>query len=205
MCGRYYIADEEEILEMREIIREVNERYAHTPEHAAMKTGEIFPTNIVPILTAQGSHHRANLMKWGFPRWDGPGVIINARAETASEKPMFRSGVAARRCLVPSTGFFEWKHEDEKKKKDKYLLRLKEEPMLYFAGLYNTFVDNDGQPTTGFVILTTAANESVAPIHNRMPIILTGNKKDMWLTDELLSRALLVEACDVGLELIAQG
>jgi len=99
MCGRYYIDDEEDIIEMREIIQKVNDRFKDTPELATMKTGEIFPTNIVPILIAEGSSKRASLMKWGYPRWDESGVIINARAETAIDKPMFKKGIESKRCF----------------------------------------------------------------------------------------------------------
>ena len=202
MCGRYYIDDEEDIIEMREIIQEVNERFKDTPELAAMKTGEIFPTNIVPILTAEGSSKRAELMRWGYPRWDGSGIIINARAETAIDKPMFKKGIESKRCLIPTTGFFEWKHENGKAKKDKYLLRFKDDPMLSLAGIYNTYKDKDGNPYNSFVILTTNANDSVKPIHNRMPVILTGDKKDIWLYEEQLSRMLLNVECDELLDLI---
>ncbi len=204
MCGRYYIDDEEDIIEMREIIQELNEHFKDTPELAAMKTGEIFPTNIVPILTAEGSNKRADLMKWGYPRWDGSGVIINARAETAIDKPMFKKGIESKRCIVPTTGFFEWKHENEKAKKDKYLLRLKDDPMLYLAGIYNTYKDKDGNPYSCFIILTTSANDSVKPIHNRMPVVLTESNKDIWLHDGQLSKMLLNVEFDEALELIAK-
>src|SRR5450756_1895017 len=98
MCGRYYIADEEEIIEMREILEKINKRYADSSERASMKTGEIFPTNVAPILVADQQITRANLMTWGFPRWQGSGVVINARAETIAEKQMFRTSIANRRC-----------------------------------------------------------------------------------------------------------
>lgn len=205
MCGRYYVADEEEIIEMREIINEVNKRYADSEKLAVMKTGEIFPTDVVPVLTSSGQKRNANLMSWGFPRWEGSGVIINARAETAIEKSMFRYCLSERRCLVPATGFFEWMHKDEKKKKEKFLLCSKDKPMLYMAGLYNTFKDKNGQPQESFVILTTAANESVSPIHNRMPVLLTGSKRHLWLHDDLLAAALINEKCTAELMMIAQG
>ena len=115
MCGRYTVFTEEEVIEMREIINEVNQRYINTPEHAAMKTGEIFPTNIAPVLALEKNALEAMLMNWGFPKWQGEGVIINARSETAMEKPMFRNSLGTRRCVIPSTGFYEWKHEGEKK------------------------------------------------------------------------------------------
>ena len=124
----------------------------------------------------------ARPMFWGFPKWKGSGVIINARAETAADKPMFRSSLAARRCIVPSTGFYEWKHSGDKKQKDKYLINLPDTPMLYMAGIYNYYHESDGQQLPRFVILTTAANNSIAPLHDRMPVILSSAEKKDWLS-----------------------
>ena len=198
MCGRYNIDDYEKNFEMQGIFQEVYERYNGTQELASMKTGEIFPTDIAPVLAQENEKPRAFLMKWGFPRFDGKGVIINARAETALEKNMFRSSIAARRCLIPTTGFFEWKQEDDqggKGRKTKYLIRLKDTPVLYLAGIFNTFKDMNGHPVVSYVIITTDANESMIRIHNRMPYILTRQKKDIWLYDSGLSQELLQEKC----------
>jgi putative SOS response-associated peptidase YedK len=193
MCGRYTVFTEDEVIEMREIINEVNQRYINTAELAAMKTGEIFPTNVVPVLAQGTGDVEARLMTWGFPKWQDAGVIINARAETALEKQMFRSSLLQRRCVVPSTGFYEWKHEGGKSKKDKYLVTLPGEDMLYMAGFYNTFRDKLGKPFIGFVILTAEANDSMAPLHDRMPVVLSADQRGRWLADggwamELLAR-----------------
>ena len=189
MCGRYMIDTEEEIFEIREIIREVNEKFANTPELAQMKTGEIFPTNIAPILTMDGSKRQARLMKWGFPRFRGSGVVFNAREETAAQKPMFRSSLQHRRCVVPSTGFFEWTHGADKK--DKYMFNLPNSPVLYMAGIYNTFLDSQKNPYLAYTILTEDSNESVTPIHNRMPVILHEAELDAWLMDNSASQAFM--------------
>lgn len=191
MCGRYYIDDGEEILEMREIIDEVTERFKDTPKLSAMKTGEIFPTETVPVILESNNKKCADLMKWGYPRFKGSGVIINARAETVFDKNMFKYSIKSRRCLIPTTGFFEWEHKKAKSKKDKYLIRLDNDPMLYLAGIYNTYLDDKRNPYNSFVILTTAANDSMKHIHSRMPVILTGAKKDIWLHDDNLASALL--------------
>lgn len=193
MCGRYTVFTEEEVIEMREIINEINIRYINTAEHAAMKTGEIFPTNVAPVLAAVNGSVEARLMTWGFPKWQGDGVIINARAETALEKQTFRNSLLQRRCVIPSTGFYEWKHEVGKSKKDKYLITLPGESMLYMAGFYNSFRDKLGKPYTGFVILTAEANDSMAPLHDRMPVVLSAAQREQWLAQgagavELLGR-----------------
>ena len=75
---------------------------------ASIHTGEIFPTNAAPILLPDGQKMTPKPMTWGFPSFKGKGVIINARGETALDKPMFRRSVLERRCIVPTTGFYEW-------------------------------------------------------------------------------------------------
>ena len=110
-------------------------------------------------------------MKWGYLL---PGtLVINARAETAAEKPLFRDSVRSRRCLIPSTGFYEWDGQ-----KRKYLFTLPREGALYMAGLY----DRRGSEEC-YCILTTAPNASMRPIHDRMPLILTGEQRQRWLAD----------------------
>lgn len=101
MCGRYTLFTEEQTEDIRNIIREVQEKQ---PENN-MKSGEIFPTNTAPILKAEGGQLGADLAIWGFPKFDGKGVIINARSETAEQKKMFRDSLLTRRCAIPSTGF----------------------------------------------------------------------------------------------------
>ena len=142
---------------MREILNEINKNFAGPAVN--LKTGEIFPTNLAPIIISEGGVMAARPMFWGFPKWKGSGVIINARAETAADKPMFRSSLAARRCIVPSTGFYEWSHSGDKKQKDKYLINLPDTPMLYMAGIYNYYHESDGQQLPRFVILTTAGQQ----------------------------------------------
>lgn len=201
MCARYSIDDYEEIMEMREIIIEAGERFKNTPELAAMKTGEIFPTNIVPIITSANENKQVSLMKWGFPRYAGSGVIINARSETAHEKRMFSSAVESKRCLVPATAYYEWSHGTVNSDKRKFLIRAKATPMLYFAGIYNIFTDKNGNRILCFAIITADANESVKSIHDRMPYVLTGKKKDIWLHDYSSAKAILQEKCETELDL----
>ena len=98
-------------------------------------------------------------------------LVINARAETAADKPMFRASVASQRCVIPSTGFFEWDAQ-----KRKYLFTLPGEDVLYMAGLYAI---RDGKPC--YCILTTTANDSMADVHHRMPLILKREQVAPWL------------------------
>ena len=177
-------------MEVREIMQEINRRYADKPEYARIKSGEIFPADTVPVLVLEDQKVQARLFSWGFPRWQGKGVIINARSETAAEKSMFRQAFLQRRCIIPSTGFYEWKAAGTSRKKDKYLLRLADRPMLYMAGIY---IENPqaGMQLPGFVVLTTAANPSMQPIHDRMPVIIEPHEQAAWLQDEVLARHII--------------
>ncbi|MBP2632609.1 MAG: hypothetical protein H6Q70_3237 [Firmicutes bacterium] len=160
MCGRYVIFSDKENKEIMEIIRQVNEK------HKDIKLGEIFPTNVAPVILKD----RVDIFKWGFPNFTKKGIIINARSETAEEKRMFKTSFHERRCVIPSTGFYEWKG------KEKYHFTLPNLPTLYMAGIYNEFADEKC-----FVILTTKANQSMENIHDRMPVILEKNMIHDWI------------------------
>lgn len=168
MCGRYSLFDEREIADIDRIIREVEERFREK-----VKTGEIYPTDRAPILLGQDGHPEP--AGWGYPHFSGKGVIINARAETAAEKRLFRESLLARRCAVPSTGFYEWAKTGNRQK---YWFRLPDEPVLYMAGLYGDFAGE-----RRFVILTTEANPSMEDVHSRMPVILPSGGLLEWIND----------------------
>lgn len=165
MCGRYtsYL---DECDELKSIYTVMRQTYPGIRFHS----GEIFPTNTVPLLTGQNNGLQPVPGIWGYPGFDGKGVLINARAETASVKPTFAESVQCRRCVVPTTGYFEWSPT-----KRKYLFRQPEKKILYLAGLYRNYTDG-----MRFVILTTAANESTADVHPRMPVILTEEMLEPW-------------------------
>ena len=177
MCGRYLIESEEDIIDMREVIDEINRKYTGSEPRAAMKTGEVFPTNLVPVIAQTGTE----LMTWGFPMRGKSQTIINARSETVFERAMFRTAVTQRRVVVPTTGFYEWTHEG-KKAKDKFLFRLPSVPMLYLAGIYTAFAGPDGTQMR-FTILTAAANDSMRPYHDRMPVTIGSGELNSWIED----------------------
>lgn len=179
MCGRYYIEDEDTIIEMRQIIDEINRKHGDE----GVKTGEIYPTNRAPVQIASGTRMESDAMRWGFPRWQGNGVVINARSETAAEKTMFRKSLMERRAVIPTTGFYEWTHVEGKKSKDKFLFRKNGEKTLYLAGMFNLFTQEDGTKEARFTILTTNANESMSPFHDRMPVILDAGEREEWLLE----------------------
>ena len=174
--------DDDDIAEVEKILRDINEKYNNS--EVSVKTGEIFPTNNAPILSVQSGRMSLSLMKWGFPKWDSKGVIINAKSETAAEKRMFAKALEQRRCVIPSTGFYEWARSDGKTK-TKYRFNTIGSPMLYMAGVYSDYPNSspDEPLTERFVILTCAANDSIRDIHDRMPVILYKDELVRWLTD----------------------
>lgn len=176
MCGRYNFTVEQSD-ELREIIEKLNAKI-HGKEY---KSGEIFPTNQVPLLIGDHNDTIPVLSIWGFPKFDNKGVIINARSETVFEKRTFRDSVINRRCIIPSSGFYEWD-------KDKRKIMYKQEgaDALYMAGLYNCFQDE-----LRFVILTTGANESISDVHHRMPLVISKNEIDTWIFDDKVTMDIL--------------
>ena len=178
MCGRYTLFSDTEMHDIRDIIDEVQKRV-----NGEIKTGEIYPTDRAPVLIQQQNKISPELYKWGFPNFKSKGVIINAQSETVMERPMFRGCLSSKRCVIPSTGFFEWSHDANKRK---YLFNLPETQPLYMAGLFNEF---NGEQR--FVILTTEANSSMCDIHNRMPLVLSSNEVDHWLTNQTDAFAIL--------------
>lgn len=170
MCGRYSLFfDDEYDHEISEMMKLIKSKYGQID----VKSGEIFLTNTAPVLVEQNSSVTPVPYKWGFPNFRNKGVIINARAETAEEKKTFKDSLLNRRCVIPSTGFYEWD-----KSKQKYLFNLPESRILYMAGFYNFFKD---EPR--FIILTTSANSSVSSIHHRMPVVLEKQQIEDWITD----------------------
>lgn len=170
MCGRYTFFTDKKVSEIGDII----EKVSNDTQYEKMKTGEIFPSDAVPILLQdEEGTILPRLAKWGFPNLGNKGLIINARSETVCQKPMFRNALENRRCVIPSTGFYEWD-----KRKNKFLFNLTGTPLLYMAGLYSIF---DGE--NRFVLLTTDANSSVSEIHDRMPVVLASSAVRDWIKD----------------------
>lgn len=180
MCGRYQFMSDEENAEIKRILQKINNKYHG---EVAYSTGEIFPTNTVPMIALRNGEIDYSLMSWGLPKWDGKGVVINARSETAGEKKMFATSLQQRRCVVPAWGFFEWQKKDITKPKDKFLFRSDENSMMYMAAIYNTF-QVDKNVKEYFAILARDANLSMADIHDRMPVVLHEHEVEKWLNDK---------------------
>ncbi|NTW60376.1 MAG: SOS response-associated peptidase [Nitrospirae bacterium] len=144
----------------------------------------ITPGQDIAIITKVGGNNRLSLCHWGFvPSWckelsEGY-KMINARSETVAEKPSFRQAFSRHRCLVVADGFYEWKNEGGKKKP--VYVHLKSGMPFGMVGLYNLWTSPEGEQVCTCTIITTDANESLKPIHDRMPVIAPPDKYDLWL------------------------
>ena len=186
MCGRYRIDDGRDSIELHNIIEEVNRRVVVEP---VKTSGEIFPTDIVPVMAnSKNMTPAAFAMQWGYSLPDGK-RIINARSETAEVKPMFRDGMLQRRCAVPATNYYEWERSGGTK--TKYAIWPTGSELFYMAGIYRV---ESGKPV--FSILTRDPADSIAFIHNRMPVILPSDLVKDWINlrykaEDILNHAVL--------------
>lgn len=166
MCGRYYV-DEATAKEIQKVIRDLDRKLA-------LEAGDVRPSEAAVVLTGKYPRLTADRMKWGFPQPGRKGILINARAESAMARITFRDSVRHRRCIIPAAYFYEWN-----KAKEKATFCREDSPVLYMAGIWRHFENADR-----FVILTTQANASVAPVHERMPLILEKNELENWVYED---------------------
>jgi len=156
----------------------------------------VAPLQPVPIVVAHDGGRQLVMAKWGFhPVWmkSGTPAPINAKAETVATSRMFQAAVKHHRCLVPADGFYEWKPVPGERRKQPYYLRLKGGGLFAFAGLYTPADAQAGTPAT-YAIITTTPNEVVAPIYNRMPVILEPDHEGLW-TDARVTDPATVLPC----------
>ncbi|MEP2718176.1 SOS response-associated peptidase [Pseudophaeobacter sp.] len=161
----------------------------------------ICPTNSVHVVTNLDDSRRLVSMRWGFlPHWykhksDGP-LLINARAETLSQKPAFAEACRERRCLIPATGFYEWTKDAQGNRLPWYIQRRDQAP-LAFAGIWQAWGGEEAQNTCAMV--TTAANQDLASIHLRMPLMLAPQDWALWLGEGGSGAARLMQPGPEGL------
>lgn len=171
MCGRYHIDDGRDAVQQYLISDEAEQG----PDQGRAGAGrDIFPTDPAPVVT-MGAHSAPVIlsMRWGYTLPDGR-KIINARSETAAEKPLFRQSMQRYRCAVPATHYYEWRRVG--RQRVKYAIRPVGSGHFYMAGCYRF----EGQVPV-FCILTRAVSPSIAMIHDRMPVILPSMALRDWV------------------------
>ncbi len=180
MCGRYSLI----------CIDDLGNRFrVHNPMIGARSKFNVAPASEMPIIV-QKENPEIALMRWGLvPCWTRDiktaAKPINARAESIAEKPMFAPLVKSGRCLVPASGFYEWKKEGKRKIPFYFSLHL--EPLFAFAGLYDSWQAPDGITLMTYTIVTCEANPLLETVHDRMPVILTRENEVLWLSQDTLS------------------
>jgi putative SOS response-associated peptidase YedK len=169
----------------------------------------IAPTQLAPVIrNGEGGAREVVLLRWGLvPSWakglSAGTKMINARSEGIEAKPAFRAAVKQRRCLVPATGFYEWKGVPGRKQP--YAITLADRPMFAFAGLWESWRPALGDAVETFTIVTTDANPAVAGIHDRMPAILPLGEEERWLAGEPDDARALLRPYDGPMKLRAVG
>ena len=174
MCGRFSLTANEAELNLRFELEGGEAPYVPRYNGA--------PTQLLAVITGE-SPHRLSYHRWGLiPPWAKDisigNKMINARAETITEKASFRTPLFSRRCLVPADGFYEWQQDAGKQP---YRIFVKSNKLFAMAGLWERWKSPEGEMVESFNIITTEANEFMKPIHNRMPVILKRADEKTWL------------------------
>ena len=198
MCGRYTLTSAPEAL--RALFH-----YAEQPNFPPRYN--IAPTQPIGIVRLVDGKRQFALVRWGLlPSWvKDPktfSLLINARGESAAEKPAFRAAMKRRRCLILADGFYEWQKAGERKRP--FFVHGKDGAPLAFAGLWESWQGPNGEELETATIVTTQANKTLAPIHERMPVIVPPDAFDLWLdtakVDATTAAALIAPAPDNLLE-----
>ncbi len=190
MCGRFQLTATPE---------QVRALFSYEEQPNFPPREAIAPTEPIAIVTQERGRRRFMLVRWGFlPSYlkDATGfpLLFNARGETVAEKAAFRHAIRRRRCLVPSTGFYEWRREGQGRTavRTPHLCTRADGAPMALAAIWETNVSADGGEIDTAAILTTAANGVMAAIHERMPVIVEPRDFETWLNcdDELATNAL---------------
>lgn len=183
MCGRFTLtASIEEIIDRFDIQSFLNEEW-FAPSY------NIAPSQLVLAVINDGSSNRMGFLKWGLvPPWaNDPSIgnkMINARAETITEKPSFRNAFKKKRCLVIADSFYEWKRHSDKTKTPMRII-LKSNELFAMAGLWEGYKAPDGKVLYSCSVITTGPNELMKNIHDRMPVILNREDEPTWLNPDI--------------------
>ncbi len=179
MCGRFTNKAKPKEIE-KEFSVKIKDKQLFAPRF------NIAPTQNIPVILEASGERIIDSLRWGLiPSWSKDdsfaSKLINARAETLSEKASFKNAFKKQRCIIPASGFYEWQ-KASKGAKQPFYFYLKEKDVFGFAGLYENWLDKDsGEQIETFTIITTEANEVLKPVHDRMPVILKAKDYDQWL------------------------
>lgn len=184
MCGRAYQTFTEEELELRYLNKVRQER----PRLGFLPSYNLAPTQQSPIILVRDHQTSIGSMRFGLiPSWSkslkeaGRYNLINARGEEIAEKPAFKSAFKHRRCIVPLSGFYEWKKASDGSKRP-FAIHLQNGGIASVAGIWQGWKSTDtGEETLSFSIITTAPNSFMEPIHNRMPVLLSRQDELAWM------------------------
>jgi len=177
MCGRYVLSDP---------VASLCKLFGIDIQALLTPRFNIAPTQSVPIVrnAPDNGQREFKFVRWGLiPKWakdDSAGAkMINARAETITEKPSYREAFKRRRCLIPTTGFYEWKRIG--KSKEPFYIRMKDRQPFAMAGLWESWQPSEGAAVESCTIITTGPNEIMRPIHDRMAVIVAPENYATWL------------------------
>ena len=197
MCGRFTFQPTEAVYERFQVSNRLD---------SLMARYNIAPSQMVPVIIAN-SPRQIVLMRWGLiPHWANDEKtaykMINARVETLTQRPAFRSLLSHNRALVPACGYYEW--QGEGRDKTPFYIHPQDDQYIAFAGLYDVWQRPDGEDLYTFTIITTAADPFMARLHNRMPVVMERDLEDDWLDTEITSasdvRSILERSAGVTLD-----
>lgn len=179
MCAIFQLAKEDNE-EIKYIADEITRRYGGEAAEKCFNA-DLYPKSAAPVI---GPQHKVALMRFGFPVKDEKNVVFNARAETLTQKAMFRTSLS-NRCLVPATAFYEF---DKDKKKHRFI--PESGGIIYFAALWKPYF-HENKKVFDFCIITTQPNEQIGKIHSRMPAIIAAADSSEWLEGDMTALELL--------------
>ena len=187
MCGRFTLRAPAERVKREFRLQEIPSTEAHY---------NISPTQNILAVRQKADEREAVELKWGLiPSWskDASMVarLINARSETVMEKPSFREPFKRQRCIIPADGVYEWQRTGSSKRP--FFFHMRDDQLFGLAGLWDRWRDEGGEVIESCAILTTEANDVFGPVHDRMPVILSQEKYDVWLAEDMRDVGLLKE------------
>jgi putative SOS response-associated peptidase YedK len=176
MCGRFYLIAS---------AAELKKKFSLDHAIELVPRYNIAPTQSAPIIRGEAKSRSAHMARWGLvPSWSRDlslgARMFSALAEEIDDKPVFRSAFSAQRCLVPANGFYEWRSRGTRKQP--YKIGLRNNALCAFAGLWERWAPETGEPVETFTIITTRANKLVSEVHDRMPVIIAPADYQRWLT-----------------------